>query len=859
MATNKTTPNMGLINPTPTQEPGPDYAQDISDALDTIDAHTHEGDGLTGSQLTQRSLNITGDLSFNQTANLTDVRTVRFTDQTSQPDGVGDVDCSYFKNGELWINDGTGTGVQITSGGAVNVTSANTVYGLQAVSTNWTIVSTDTYVFLAVDTTTARIVTLPTAASVSPGRYYIVADVTGGGATHNITINKAGSDTIGGASSHKVQAAYGGVVLVSDGVSRWKALDSFDLQNGAIALGSSPAQSGAIALSSAQAVKSRNAAGSADLNVISTDASDNLTLGDVANAKLSLPMANVAFTAGITPVIKQDVSVSGAGRNLSITAQGGASGTNNGADVVLTGGNRGNGSAVYGGVQLATGDGTTQIKVSTSAVKLSTVLQGQGTNVASVGDIQLRNASSIAFRNAANSADLVAVGADSSNQINLGNATGNTTITGTSNINLTVGAGTLNMTSSAVTSGGVNWLWNASSASPSIKQSDNTTNSATAQNLTIQSQSATGTGATGGDLALVSGTGTSQDGFITFKQGSATTCKLGIQNLQSQGLKTYFDFGATSGGMAAQTQLISNSYGVGSNVYFFTNAGTCHFGQNTNLDVLTIDSNVNFATSNVIFGSAIATPIIKQADLATNSGTGAAFTIQAQNETGTGSTGGSLTLTSGTGTTVAGNVLLKTGGTTQLTVSPTLITHAQPLAQGSTVATQGDIRMANLGSLYFRNAANSGNVAGLQIDGSNEIVLGDASNGNTIVNATSNIQLRTGANPVITATLTDVTIAAGLTLPTVTKTTSYTLDSTAGVHDYQIFSNQSAAISFTLPAPANGRQFIITDISGTANTNHITLVRNGSEKINGVAASYVYSVNFGTIRITSNGTDWVVS
>ncbi len=63
-------------------------------------------------------------------------------------------------------------------------------------------------------------------------------------------------------------------------------------------------------------------------------------------------------------------------------------------------------------------------------------------------------------------------------------------------------------------------------------------------------------------------------------------------------------------------------------------------------------------------------PTITQADKTTNSSSGATLTIQAQNETGTASTGGALNLSSGTGTTAAGNVVIQTGGVTRLTVLP---------------------------------------------------------------------------------------------------------------------------------------------------------------------------------------------
>jgi hypothetical protein len=99
-----------------------------------------------------------------------------------------------------------------------------------------------------------------------------------------------------------------------------------------------------------------------------------------------------------------------------------------------------------------------------------------------------------------------------------------------------------------------------------------------------------------------------------------------------------------------------------------------------------------------------------------------------------------------------------------------------------------------------------------------------------------------------------INVKSALVLPTATKTTNYTLT----YSDYHLFSNFSAGHNLTLPAPINGLTFEIWDISGTAETNNITLVRNGSEKISGVAASRVLSTNWGHWTITSDGTDWYV-
>ncbi len=68
------------------------------------------------------------------------------------------------------------------------------------------------------------------------------------------------------------------------------------------------------------------------------------------------------------------------------------------------------------------------------------------------------------------------------------------------------------------------------------------------------------------------------------------------------------------------------------------------------------------------------TPRFRQDDKITNGGTGETYTIQAQNETGTTSTGGALTLTSGTGTTAHGNVNIQTGGGTRVLVTTSFTT-----------------------------------------------------------------------------------------------------------------------------------------------------------------------------------------
>jgi len=66
----------------------------------------------------------------------------------------------------------------------------------------------------------------------------------------------------------------------------------------------------------------------------------------------------------------------------------------------------------------------------------------------------------------------------------------------------------------------------------------------------------------------------------------------------------------------------------------------------------------------------VASPTLHQADQTAASTNGQNLTVQAQNATGVTSSGGNLRLSSGTGTTAAGNVDLQTGGVSQVLVNP---------------------------------------------------------------------------------------------------------------------------------------------------------------------------------------------
>jgi len=85
-----------------------------------------------------------------------------------------------------------------------------------------TILSTDRYVELTASLTAARTWTLPAASAVTGGVHIIIQDA-GGGITgsNTLTIQRAGADTINGATSIVFEVAYDGAIFYSDGTSKW--------------------------------------------------------------------------------------------------------------------------------------------------------------------------------------------------------------------------------------------------------------------------------------------------------------------------------------------------------------------------------------------------------------------------------------------------------------------------------------------------------------------------------------------------------------------------------------------------------------------------------------------------------------
>lgn len=210
---------LGLQLPTPTVTLGPAWANEVNAAFEVIDAHDHtSGKGV---QVPTAGLNINADLDFNEFGAL-NLKLVSFDAQPSLPSGSTFSESVSVFNGNLYFTNSSGVPVQVTDGGSIasNPGSAQ-VFEITAVSTDLIISPASSFVYLIVDTTATRAITLPAASAVASGRIYIIKDASGQSNSNNITLNADGSDLIDGASSVTLDSNFGSSIVISDGNSNW--------------------------------------------------------------------------------------------------------------------------------------------------------------------------------------------------------------------------------------------------------------------------------------------------------------------------------------------------------------------------------------------------------------------------------------------------------------------------------------------------------------------------------------------------------------------------------------------------------------------------------------------------------------
>ncbi len=349
---------------------------------------------------------------------------------------------------------------------------------------------------------------------------------------------------------------------------------------------------------------------------------------------------------------------------------------------------------------------------------------------------------------------------------------------------------------------------------PLISQADEVTDHG--DNLTIQAQNATASTKEGGDLILTSGTG---DG--AGRAGDVVLMAGGTERLHIY-----------PNGVIQITGGTGVAYGTG---------------------ILHSDSTGSLTSSTIVNADVNASAAIAVSKLA--AGTSAQILLNNATPTPTWtSISGDITLSSAGAvvvTKVQGNAFkAETPGAGQDSYVLTWVNannqfEVQPQTGGSGVTTVGTIdsqtKSANglviSGVNIYAQTADA-SFPGLMSTGTQTVAGAKTFSSAITAGSTTGTNTLVGANKFTTRSL-----AADLTIDTTTT-------------DMIILVSTAAARAITLPAPVNGRVIIIKDKTGQAETNNITLIRNGSEQIEGVAASRILSTNWGVWTITTDGTDW---
>jgi hypothetical protein len=215
---------MNLTLPTPSVTLGPQWDNELNTALQAIDSHDHSnGKGTT---VKTAGIEINADLNFNSFRAF-GLKSLKLATQDVQLSGGTHAQSLFSFNGDLYYTNSAGTAVPITAGAGL-VPSAGAVQQIE-----YTVVASSPYtpssadVMLAVDTTSARTIQLPAAASLASGRIYVVKDLTGASESNPITILPGVGDNIDGEGSSTgitLNSNFGTVFLVCDAANRWSVI-----------------------------------------------------------------------------------------------------------------------------------------------------------------------------------------------------------------------------------------------------------------------------------------------------------------------------------------------------------------------------------------------------------------------------------------------------------------------------------------------------------------------------------------------------------------------------------------------------------------------------------------------------------
>jgi hypothetical protein len=339
MSNTTISPNMQLIVPSPSVDPGPDWANNLNASLGIIDQHNHSpGSGV---QITPAGLNISSDLPFN-TNNATGLRSVRFNPQTVPLALASDIGCLYESGVDLWYNDGAGNQIRMTTLGSVNG-SAGTITGLPSGTASATY-SAGTFTFQSATLTPANFSVGPITIgqNVSGSKTITISPTTGQAANYNLFLPAAspaanqslvsdGSGNLTWINAYSGSVPVGGIQAIAANLSGayslpatgtvdangWMLCDGSAIPGGNTLSGSTPNLTGSVFLMGSSTAGSTG--GSNDIVIAHTHgAGSYVTTANVSNGTLAATGGTAVLTgtktfASYDHVHESPVFVAGSG------------------------------------------------------------------------------------------------------------------------------------------------------------------------------------------------------------------------------------------------------------------------------------------------------------------------------------------------------------------------------------------------------------------------------------------------------------------------------------------------------------------------------------------------------------------
>ena len=210
-----TTTNMEIVLATVSETLGPEWAEVINAAFQTVDLHDHSsGNGV---KVTPAGFNVNDDINMNNNG-FSNIKAAGMKSQ-SAADTANTGSIQRIGANLHWIS-GSGSNVQLTSGSSVNSSGTGELSVDAPASYPYSVTTSDSEVVLTIDTSGgARTLNLPAATNAMT---VIVKDMDGEAQANNISVAPNGSDTIDGSNStYTIDWNNAAVWFISDGSSAW--------------------------------------------------------------------------------------------------------------------------------------------------------------------------------------------------------------------------------------------------------------------------------------------------------------------------------------------------------------------------------------------------------------------------------------------------------------------------------------------------------------------------------------------------------------------------------------------------------------------------------------------------------------